>query len=390
MFSYLNSVMFLQSDIPMKQRTILVLGPGLPLTGGITTVIHDQFYSSLAQSNRLVLFDTRKRTRLRRTLLEGVVAQLILLTAFLVKLLTLRPDLVHIHVGGDTDIFRKGWDVLLARICRRRVLLHIHGGDFDRFFTPDNQRSLKRIQRIFRQCNGVIALSDFWRSLYVRIVDSENIHVVNNCVDLELYRSLDRRAARRALNLPPNAPVVLHLGSQGKRKGTFDLLRAIPQVLDAAQETVVILVGPDEDVHPGAIFEGQSLADELGISHAVRFLGTRTGQQKLDCLGAADLFVLPSYNENFPISILEAMASGLPVISTNVGGIPEILSDAFPEDLIEAGDSVALSERIKEYVSKPKLIQESGRRNQAAAEQRFSMDVFAQCLGDAYDAAWNK
>ena len=379
-----------QNDASMKQRSILVLGESRPLTGGIATVIHDQFSSSLAQSYRLVLFDTRKRTRLRRTLLEGVVAQLILLMSYLVKLLTLRPDLVHIHAGGGTDIFRKGWDVLLARICRRRVLLHLHGGDFDLFFTPDNQRNLKRIQRIFRQCSGVIALSDFWRSLYVRIVDSETIHVVNNCVDLELYRSLDRSAARQVLNLPLNAPVVLHLGSQGKRKGTFDLLRAIPQVLEAAPETVVILVGPDEDVHPGAICEGQSLADELGISHAVRFLGARTGQQKLECLGAADLFVLPSYSENFPISILEAMASGLPVISTNVGGIPEILSDASPEDLIEPGDSVALAERIKEYLSNPKLSQESGRRNQAAVEQRFNVDVFAQCLRDAYDAACNR
>jgi glycosyltransferase involved in cell wall biosynthesis len=161
-------------------------------------------------------------------------------------------------------------------------------------------------------------------------------------------------------------------------------------VLEAVQETVVILVGPDEDVHPGAISEGKALSDELGISHAVRFLGARTGQQKLDCLGAADLFVLPSYNENFPISILEAMASGLPVISTNVGGIPEILSDAFPEDLIESGDSVALAERIKAYVSNPKLSQESGRRNQTTAEQRFNLDVFAKCLEDAYDAACNR
>lgn len=353
-------------------------------------MINDQFSSSLARLYRLVLFDTRKRTRQRRTLIEGVIAQLILLMACLLKLLTLRPDLVHIHAGGGTDIFRKGWDVLLAKICRRRVLLHIHGGDFDQFFTPDNQRKLKHIQWIFRQCSGVVALSDFWRSLYARIVDSGTIHVVNNCVDVKLYRSLDRSAARRALNLPLNAPVALHLGSQGKRKGTFDLLRAIPRVLESAQETVVIFVGPDEDVHPGAISEGQALANELGISHAVRFFGAKTGQQKLECLGAADVFVLPSYNENFPISILEAMASGLPVISTKVGGIPEILSDAFPEDLIEPGDSLALAERIKAYVSNPKLSQESGERNRTAAEQRFNLEVFAQRLGNAYDAACDR
>ncbi len=374
----------------MKRRTILVLGESRPPTGGIATVIHDQLSSSLVRLCRLVLFDTRKRTRQRRTLLEGVIAQLILLTAYLLKLLTLRPDLVHIHAGGGTDVFRKGWDVLLARICRRRVLLHIHGGDFDTFFAPGNQRKRKRIERIFRRCNGVVALSDFWRSLYIRIVDDATIHVVNNCVDVELYRSLDRDAARRALNLPFHAPVVLHLGSQGKRKGTFDLLRAIPRVLEAARETVVIMVGPDEDVHPGAISEGQALADELGISRAVRFLGARTGQQKLVCLGAADLFVLPSYNENFPISILEAMASGLPVISTKVGGIPEILSDAVPEDLIEPGDSLALAERITAYVTNPKLSQEAGRRNRTVVEQRFNIEVFAQRLGNAYEAACSR
>ena len=348
----------------MTRKSVLVLGAGYPLTGGIASVIHDQFSSPLSRLFHLVLFDTRKRTRQRRTLVEGVVAQLLLLVAYLVKLLTLRPDLVHIHAGGGEDIFRKGWDVWLARICRRRVLLHVHGGDFDKYFRAENQRQLRRVQWIFQQCHGIIALSEFWRSLFVRIMEGRSIYVVNNCVDVNRYRSIDRVAARQALNLPAHALIVLHLGSQGIRKGTFDLLRATCRVLEAVPETVFLFVGPDEDTQIGAIEEGQALAAELGVSHAVRFLGARTGQQKMQCLGAADLFVLPSYNENFPISVLEAMACGLPVVATSVGGIPEMLGNAAPKDLIEPGDMTSLATRIAAYGKNPALRCESGRRNQ--------------------------
>lgn len=368
----------------VTSTSVLVLGESLPLTGGIANVLQDQFASSLSQSFKLVLFDTRKRTRPSRTIVEGVTAQSILLFAWLVKLLTFRPNLVHIHAGGGDDIFRKGWDVFLAKICRRRVLLHIHGGDFDKFFLPENASQLERIRRIFQHCSGVVALSDYWRSLYARILDRDAIHVVNNCVDTRLYHSVDRVAARRSLNLPTTAPVVLHLGSQGIRKGTFDLIQAVPQVLENTPDTLFILVGPDENVHPGAIAEGEGMADKLGVSHAVRFLGPRTGQRKLECLGAADLFVLPSHNENFPISILEAMACGLPVVSTKVGGIPETLSESPPEDLIEPGDSKALAERISAYVSNSALARKSGRRNRIVAERRFNLDEFANRLSEVY------
>ena len=376
-----------ESDSQRAQRTVLVLGESRPSTGGIATVINDTFSSSLTRMFRLVLFDTRKRTRQGRTFVEGICAQLFLLTSYSVKLLLLRPDLVHIHVGGSNDIFRKGWDVMIAKLLRTRVLLHIHGGDFDRFFAPGNEKELKHIQRVFQRSNGVVALSEFWRSLYARILDRKRIYVVNNSIDVDLYRSLDRVAARRELDIPLDASVVLHLGSQGTRKGTFDLLRAIPSVLKVAPETVVLLVGPDEDVHPGAIAEGEALASDLGISRSVRFLGARTGQDKLHCLGAADVFVLPSYNENFPISILEAMASGLPVISTRVGGIPEILSRSTPDDLVEPGDSAAIANRIKAYVGNHELCRESGARNRSIAEEWFNLDLFATRLADTYKTA---
>ena len=202
----------------LKQRTVLVLGASLPLSGGIPTVIHDQLSSPLAQMYNLVLFDTRKRTRKKRTLVEGILAQLMLLTTYSLKLLMLRPDIVHIHAGGGNNIFRKGLDVQLAKMFRRRVLLHIHGGDFDRFFNPDHLGDLIRIQRIFQRCDGVVALSKSWRALYVRIVSGSKVHVVNNCVDLQQYETLDRPAARRRLDLPPHIPVVLHLGCQGEAR----------------------------------------------------------------------------------------------------------------------------------------------------------------------------
>ncbi|MGR5450245.1 glycosyltransferase family 4 protein [Vibrio sp. PNB22_2_2] len=244
--------------------------------------------------------------------------------------------IIHIHMASRGSYKRKSVIIRLAKLFRAKTILHLHGAEFQEFY--NNECSFKKqahIRKTFDLADAVIVLSTQWHSWMKTIVsDPSKVHVVYNAVEtLDLNRD-DVEKGR-----------ILFLGRLGERKGVKDLIDAFAIVVKNYPNARLTLGGD------GAIDTFKQQVERLGISHNVDFLGWVAGEQKNLWLSKADVYCLPSYNEGFPMGVLEAMSASIPVVASTAGGIPDAIKDGVDGLLIEAGDVEMLATHLKTMIS---------------------------------------
>jgi len=173
---------------------------------------------------------------------------------------------------------------------------------------------------------------------------------------------------------------VLMMGRLGERKGTYDLLAAIPQVLARCPHTRFVLAGDGDLERCRALVAAQPWRDRVVIP------GWTSGDARLRLYREADLFVLPSYNEGLPMGILEAMSFGLPVVSTPVGGIPELVEHGRSGLLVQPGDVPALGDAICDLLSDVNRLAAFGQHAKNIVDNRFELGRIAARFGHLYGA----
>jgi len=172
--------------------------------------------------------------------------------------------------------------------------------------------------------------------------------VVTPGLKLRPAHQIDRPAARAVLALPEAGRIVLYAGRLSPEKGVVWLLRAFPQVIAACPDAHLVLVGDGPQRN-----ELTALARTLGLEGATFFGGLQPHEAVICYMRAADLFVLPSLQEPFGIVLLEAMSCGLPVVASNVMGIPSIVEDPANGHLAPPRDAAALADRIIRSLQAP-------------------------------------
>ncbi|MGR5130759.1 glycosyltransferase family 4 protein [Vibrio alfacsensis] len=243
---------------------------------------------------------------------------------------------VHIHMSSRGSYKRKSIITRLAKLFKANVILHLHGGGFQEFYNFEcSSDKQKHIRETFDLADAVIVLSTQWQSWMTTIVsEPAKVHVVYNAVEtLTLNRSSIEQGR------------ILFLGRLSEKKGVKDLINAFALVVKELPYARLAL-GGDGDI---ATFKQQ--VENLGISSNVDFLGWVAGEQKNTWLSKADIYCLPSYNEGFPMGILEAMSANIPVVASTAGGIPDAIEDGVDGLLIEAGDVEMLASHLKTLIS---------------------------------------
>jgi glycosyltransferase involved in cell wall biosynthesis len=269
--------------------------------------------------------------------LDGVLLALGALPG-LIRLRRVFPfDVVDAHFGYPEGPAA----VLLGRLFRVPVVLTLRG--LEHRLT---HYRLRRPQLAFavRRADRVVAVSEDLRALALAAgAAPERVRTIPNGVDSTLFQPRDRAAARRALGLPEAGSYLLTVGSLSERKGAHLVLEALARLTPRFPDLRYLLVG-------GAGAEGNEgeglrrQAAELGVADRVVFAGPRRREELSRWYNAADLFVLPSSLEGCPNVVVEALASGTPVVATPAGGIPQLLAD--PETGVilprRDGEAVAL------------------------------------------------
>jgi glycosyltransferase involved in cell wall biosynthesis len=279
-------------------------------------------------------------------------------------------ELVHCHVAMRGSFVRKSIFALLARAMNVPVVLHLHGSEMKKFYFGQNAFFRRRIIGQLQGAQAVVVLSESWRSFVREIAPAANVIVVRNYVRIPA-------GARQARS----DESVLFLGLIGERKGAYDLLNAFAEVRSTCPSMRLVLAGN------GEIDKAQALAAELGIAEFVSFPGWIGDDTRAELLETASIFVLPSYNEGLPMSVLEAMAYGVPVITTPVGGIPELVTNGANGILVEPGDRAALARSIVALRSDPELRRRLASQAYSEVCERYSSEAVLPVLSQVYKAA---
>jgi len=239
-------------------------------------------------------------------------------------------------------------------------------------------------KKLMKRSDALIAVSKYTVNELTELygINEKKIYVIYNGVDVEKFKPRPNIAElRREFRLEENKKVVLFVGRLYHRKGLEILLRSIPPILKEFSNVHFAISGT------GFKQKEQSLRDltkELKIEEYVTFLGY-VPDEKLPLLySASDIFVLPAIYENFPFAILEAQSTGLPVISTNVGGIPEFLVDGENGFVIDPGDESQLILRLLTLLQDPKCAKKMGDHGRRLIEKKLDWRLITNQVIDLY------
>jgi glycosyltransferase involved in cell wall biosynthesis len=210
--------------------------------------------------------------------------------------------------------------------------------------------------------------------------EREKMVVTQSGVRDELLEPGDGQAFRDSHGLDGN--VLLYLGRLNPTKGLIFLLDAASEILSQHPDTQIVIIGPDEKGHRKEL-EGRALSQ--GIEHNIVFLDPIYGEgEKRDALSACDIFVLPSGYEGTSQSVMQAMAQGKPVVTTNVGGLPYLIRDGFDGFLVPYASPPDLASKINQLLDSPTARRRMGKRAKERARRQFLYSQLAKQLVEIY------
>lgn len=278
-----------------------------------------------------------------------------------------RIKILHCHTAAGYDFMRTSSFVRLAKLFGKKVIIHSHASRFKDYYIQSGDVRKKKIRKTLNSADVLIVLSESWREWFKSIeVKSDIITVLHNITEYPtIIDNNESKGTKKNF---------LFLGEIGPRKGVFDLLEAIARHKDVLRDRMELRIGGNkmEDKLKAFIIDNK-LAD------FTFFEGFVTGRRKIDLLNWADIYILPSYNEGLPISVLEAMSYSMPIISTPVGGIPEVVNDKNGV-LVTPGDCDGIYEAIIGYLDNPDIISIHGEASRSKAEAYLPDNVMRDLL----------
>lgn len=343
------------------KKNILIVGEDLSVKGGITSVLRAYLNSPLKEE-----FQLRHLT----TLVEGTqwVKIIIFLRAFFrfIGLIILRKvDLVHIHSSSYASFYRKSILVLLAKIFRIPLIFHIHGSRFHHFHKNAPFLMQKWISWTLNRVEQIVVLSLSWQKRVSAMTRNSQIMVLNNPVNLAEMTTVASRQTSGEF-------IVLFLGELTQRKGVFDLLTIAEALCPQLSQLKFILAGN------GELEKIHQFLRQANLQEQVLVPGWIGAVQRENYLQQADLFILPSYDEGLPVALLEAMAHGLPVVSTFAGGIPELVTSGINGLLVQPGNREALKRAVQSMIEDPGLREKFAAANRQKIETEYDIKIIAE------------
>ncbi len=240
-------------------------------------------------------------------------------------------------------------------------------------------------KKLMKRADVLIAVSQYTKKELTEFysMSEEKIHVIYNGVDVEKFKPPKRSKAdlRRELELSPTRKMILFVGRLYSRKGLPTLIQAAHTVVKDFPDAQFVISGGGFKQNEEKL---RKLARQQGIEDNVAFIGYFPDDKLPSLYAAADIFVLPALYENFPFAILEAMSTGLPVISTRVGGIPELIIDKQTGLLTDAGNHEQLTEAIAKLLQDSSFAEKLGRGARQLVEEKFAWPLVTKQLVDVY------
>jgi glycosyltransferase involved in cell wall biosynthesis len=283
---------------------------------------------------------------------------------------TVRPHILHTHTAKAGAIGRLA--ALVAVGARPPIVVHtFHGHVLRGYFGPVRATFFRLLERALGSVTtALVAVSPEVRDDLVAlgVAPKEKFTVIRLGIELaHRVGSGDRAEMRRTMGIPPDRFTVGWIGRMTAVKRTDDVLFAIARLRELGVDACLCMVGdgPDRD-------HVEQRAFELGIMRDCLFLGYQ--EEVAPFYAAFDAVVLPSGNEGTPVTVIEALAGGRPVVATRVGGVPDVVRDGVDGFLVEPGDVDALAARLAELARDPARRERMGEQGRARVVPRYSVE----------------
>lgn len=340
-------------------RRVLFIGPHLDNRGGISAVLN-------AYKRNLPEFHM-----LATNSVKGTVAGLFNFARTLIALPFAKWfggfDTIDIHASTGKSWKRKSKIVSLAKALGFKTVLHMHSGNFR---NTVEKEGVEKFKKTLAKCDRVLFLTPKWHEYARETFGLNNLGILNNIIDTP---AVGRPEPERELN---GLRRFVYLGWFIPEKGIYDLL-------DVVSENAGYFRGKATVVFGGRYNEEtvQQKIRELGIEDIIDYRGWIWAEEKDRLLKESHVLILPSYIEGLPISLLEAMTYSMPVITTDVGGIPEIVTDKVNGIMFKPRDKNALFEAMKHYMETPEDIVKHG-RNGHEVSKNFAPEIVCSRLNE--------
>jgi glycosyltransferase involved in cell wall biosynthesis len=349
-------------------KTVMFISPSPSVKGGISTVIKDYLSTVLQKRHRIILISSHK---------DGtkIFKLLVAISGIIIAFFTLvfrRIDIVHIHGSDSVSFKRKYLFYRVARLFSCKIIYHFHGASFMEKYPILSDFWKRRFREVFEGADLVVCLSRSWKNNILSIAPASQVQIVPNAIRLPAIDK-GRKRADALLQLT-------FLGYIGDRKGIFDLLKVVKRLTSEGMN-LQLNVGGNGEVNR-LINE----IDSLGLRNKVEFLGWASPEIRDVLYRKTDIFVLPSYGEGMPMTILEAMSYGVPVISTPVGGIPELIIDNETGFLVRPGDLEGLYDKIIDLANNEEKRNSFGVRGRQVIEQKHNIVNTIGMIDEIYRA----
>ena len=243
-------------------------------------------------------------------------------------------------------------------------------------------------RRMLERAKRIIAVSDFTRrelGQYYEHRYDRKIRVVHNGVDIHKFKPpLDKRRVKQELGFNPDDIAILSVGRLYARKGLFTLIESIPAVVKRFRNAKFIVSGKGQSDEMKKLI---AHAERLGVRNNIVFTGYTPDKNLPKLYQAADVFAFSTYYEHHPFAVLEAMSSELPVVTTNVGGIPETITNGRDGFMCLPFDSQEFSDRILYLLEHPAAAAEMALQARKTITERFDWRLVVQKVLKVYDEA---
>ena len=366
---------------PGKDK-ILIVSKDLDGKGGVANY-YRLFFECFTQQMRLRHFAVGTRAEdyyKKKSAFRYIIAFLADMVNFIrllkknkeIRIVQLNPSLIPV------PILRDGLLLIAAKLMGRRVVLFFRGWDLT-FARKVNSRPLfqKVLAWLCRRSDQVLVLARrFKRELVAWGAPEGKIEVSSTMFDGKLVS--------RSNGCKPDRLHFLFLGRISKQKGVFEIIEAASALRLSGLDFRLTIVGFGKDEQ--VVDRLKQHAETLQLDDLVTFKGYLEGKEKYDQLADADVFLLPSYSEGGPNSVLEAMASGLFVICTGVGALQEVVQDGVNGLIVRPKDARDLAEKMRYAVEHPDEVRRNGRESKGYAFDNFEAGIIVERFEKMYTA----
>ena len=277
--------------------------------------------------------------------------------------------ILHIHCASKGSFYRKSVFVLLGKFLKKKIIMHMHGGGFKDFYYQNILTKLFT-RSILSLADKVICLSGEWNDFYTNEMKLSNTTTISNAVELKpIYKNRNYDGAIK----------LLFMGKICNEKGVFDLINFLgtnKYFLNGKILLTICGIGQESKIL-------ELISNPLWGKY-IEYKGWVEGEKKNNIIKDTDIYILPSHFEGVPISILEAMAYGKPIIATRVGGNPSLVKNYYNGWIVDPGDLNNLGNIFEQIFREPEILKLYGRNSYLASQEYNPKNIFKK-LEELYE-----